>query len=103
MIRKIALDRLILSTAKDAEARRNCDLVVAMMVDRLIAPRSKLGFVRAVDRGDGERRAWALCWVLAIVRDREAYEALDWLLDRRVVSRMAWRERHLEDEHAGAL
>ena len=49
MIRKIALDRLILSTAKDAEARRYCDLVVAMMVDRLIAPRSKLGFVRAVD------------------------------------------------------
>ena len=48
-IRKIALDRLILSTAKDAAARRYCDLVVAMMVDRLIAPRSKLGFVRAVD------------------------------------------------------
>jgi hypothetical protein len=49
MIRKIALDRLILSTAKDAEARRCCDLVVAMLVDRLSAPRSKLGFVRAVD------------------------------------------------------
>jgi hypothetical protein len=49
MIRKIGLDRLILSTARDAEARRYCDLVVAMMVDRLIAPRSKLGFVRAVD------------------------------------------------------
>src|SRR6516165_4970905 len=39
MIRKIALDRLILSTSKNAEAR--CDLIVAMMVDRLIAPRSK--------------------------------------------------------------
>src|SRR5258706_3536704 len=50
-IRKIALDRLILSTAKDAVSRRHCDLVVAMMVDRLIAPRSKLGFVRAVDEG----------------------------------------------------
>jgi hypothetical protein len=49
-VRKIALDRLILSTAKDAAARRHCDLVVAMMVDRLIAPRSKLGFVRAVDQ-----------------------------------------------------
>jgi hypothetical protein len=55
MVRKIALDRLILSTAKDAEARRCCDLVVALLVDRLIAPRSKLGFVRAVDAecGDG--------------------------------------------------
>jgi hypothetical protein len=29
---------LILSTAKDAEARRFCDLVGAMLVDRLIAP-----------------------------------------------------------------
>ncbi len=48
-LRRIALDRLILSTAKDAASRRHCDLVVAMIVDRLIAPRSKLGFVRAVD------------------------------------------------------
>jgi len=29
-LRKIALDRLILSTAKDAASRRHCDLVVAM-------------------------------------------------------------------------
>src|SRR5438105_11935283 len=48
-IRKIALDRLILSTAKDAAARRHCDVIVAMIVDRLVAARSKLGFVRAVD------------------------------------------------------
>jgi hypothetical protein len=45
MIRKIGLDRLILSASKDKDAasRRGCDLIVAMMVDRLIAPRSKLG------------------------------------------------------------
>ena len=48
MLRKIALDRLILSTAKDTALRRHCDLAVAMIVDRLITPRSKLGFVRAV-------------------------------------------------------
>jgi hypothetical protein len=48
-LRRIALDRLILSTAQDAASRRYCDLVVAMIADRLIAPRSKLGFVRAVD------------------------------------------------------
>jgi hypothetical protein len=78
MIRKIALDRLILSTAKDAESRRYCDLVVAMMVDRLIAPRSKLGFVRAVD---AETASTSLGEVLGLgkVKDREAYEALDWL------------------------
>src|SRR5713101_5033133 len=83
MIRKIALDRLILSTAKDAPARRYCDLVVAMMVDRLIAPRSKLGFVRAVDE---ETATTSLGEVLGLgkVKDREAYEALDWLLERQV-------------------
>src|SRR4030081_1491783 len=50
VLRRIALDRLILSTAQDAASRRYCDLVVAMIVDRLITPRSKLGFVRAVDQ-----------------------------------------------------
>jgi hypothetical protein len=33
----------------NAAPRRYRDLVMAMLVDRLIAPRSKLGFVRAVD------------------------------------------------------
>src|SRR5260370_37671705 len=42
-VRKIALDRLILSTAKDEESRRCRDLVVGLIVDRLIAPRAKLG------------------------------------------------------------
>ena len=36
MVRKIALDRLLLSTAKAKASRRYCDLVMAMMVDRLI-------------------------------------------------------------------
>ena len=31
-IRRIALDRLILSTTKDEASRRHCDLVVAMIV-----------------------------------------------------------------------
>src|SRR5438067_11123712 len=51
MIRKLALDRLILSTTKDAASRRHCDLVVAMLVDRLIAHRAELGWVRAVGGG----------------------------------------------------
>ena len=48
-IRKLALDRLMLSTAKDADSRRHRDLVVGLIVDRLVTPRSKLGFVRAVN------------------------------------------------------
>ena len=96
MIRKIGLDRLILSTAKDAEARRNCDLVVAMMLDRLIAPRSKLGFVRAVDEETASTSLGAVL-VLGQVREREAYEALDWLLERQVRIENGLARRHLED------
>jgi transposase len=96
MIRKIALDRLILSTAKDPASRRYCDLVVAMMVDRLIEPRSKLGFVRAVD---GETAISSLGPVLGLgrVKEREAYEALDWLLEQQTRIENGLARRHLED------
>jgi transposase len=95
-IRKIALDRLILSTSKDAASRRHCDLIIAMIVDRLIAPRSKLGFVRAVDQ---ESAISSLGTVLGLgrVREREAYEALDWLLERQTRIENALARRHLED------
>jgi hypothetical protein len=96
MIRKVALDRLILSTAKDPASRRHCDLVVALMVDRLIAPRSKLGFVRAVDQ---ESAISSLGEVLGLgkVKEREAYEALDWLLERQTRIENGLARRHLED------
>jgi len=96
VVRKIGLDRLILSRAKDAGSRRNCDLVVAMLVDRLIAPRSKLGFVRAVDE---ETATTSLGAVLGLgrVKDHEAYGALDWLLERQVKIENGLARRHLKD------
>jgi transposase len=96
MIRQIALDRLILSTAKDMASRRHCDLIVAMMVDRLIAARSKLGFVRAVD---DETAASSLGAVLRLgrVKEREAYEALDWLFERQGRIENGLARRHLQD------
>lgn len=95
MLRRIALDRLMLSTAKDAASRRHCDLVVAMIVDRLITPRSKLGFVRAVD---AETATTSLGAVLRLgeVKEREAYEALDWLLDRQKRIENGLARRHLQ-------
>src|SRR6201996_5338695 len=95
-LRKIALDRLMLSTAKDAASHRQCELVVAMIVDRLIAPRSKLGFVRAVDE---ETAASSLGAVLGLgaVKEREAYEALDWLLARQERIENGLARRHLQD------
>jgi hypothetical protein len=95
-VRKIALDRLILSTAKDAASRRSCDLVVAMIVDRLIAPRSKLGFVRAVDEATASTSV-GVTLGLGTVREREAYEALDWLLERQPRIEAGLARRHLKD------
>jgi transposase len=96
MIRKLALDRLILSTAKDPASRRHCDLAVAMMVDRLITPRSKLGFVRAVDR-ESEISSLGTVLNLGKVKEREAYEALDWLLERQTRIENGLARRHLQD------
>src|SRR6202158_3668040 len=96
MIRKIGLDRLILSASKDPASRRCCDLIVAMMVDRLIAPRSKLGFVRAVDEETASSSLGAVLQ-LGRVREREAYEALDWLLERQARIETSLARRHLED------
>lgn len=96
MIRKIGLDRLILSAPKDPASRRCCDLIVAMMVDRLIAPRSKLGFVRAVDEETALSSLGAVLH-LGRVKEREAYEALDWLLERQARIENGLARRHLED------
>lgn len=95
-IRKIALDRLLLSTATDATSARHCALIVAMIVDRLVTPRSKLGFVRAVSP-DTACSSLGAVLELGEVGEREAYAALDWLLaqQRRVENGLA--RRHLED------
>src|ERR1700749_1726978 len=95
-LRRIALDRLILSTAKDAASRRHCDLVGAMIGDRLIAPRSKLGVVRAVDE-ETAATSWGAVLRLGAVKEREAYEALDWLLARQERIENGLARRHLRD------
>ena len=96
MVRKIALDRLMLSTASDAASARHCALIIAMIVDRLVEPRSKLGFVRAVSRGTACSSLGAVL-ELGEVGEREPYAALDWLLSqqRRIENGLA--RRHLED------
>ena len=96
MVREIALDRLLLSTAKDAASLRHRDLVVAMIVDRLVAPRSKLGFVRAVD---AETASTSLGGVLGLgeVAEAEAYAALDWLLTQQPRIEKALARRHLQN------
>ena len=95
MLRKIHLDRLLLSTAKDKASRRFCDLTVGLIVDRLLASRSKLGFVRAIN---GETASSSLGELLALgaVEDREVYFALDWLLEQQPRVESALARRHLK-------
>jgi hypothetical protein len=96
VIRQIALDRLILSTARDEPSRRSRDLVVGLIVDRLIAPRSKLGFVRAVDPATA---CSSLGVVLGLERvaEREVYAALDWLLGQQPRIEAGLARRHLRE------
>jgi hypothetical protein len=86
-IRKLALDRLILSTTKDEHSQRMSALVVAMIVDRLIAPRSKLGFVRAVS---AETACSSVGEVLGLGRARPMRRSTGFWRGRRA-SRPVWR------------
>jgi hypothetical protein len=95
-LRKIALDRLILSTAKDEQSRRHRDLVLGLIVDRLVTPRSKLGFVRSVN---GETASSSLGEVLGLgkVAEREVYAALDWLVEQQPRIESGLARRHLKE------
>jgi hypothetical protein len=96
MVRQIALDRLLLSTAKDAGSKRARDLVVAMLVDRLVAPRSKLALARSLQ---AETATSSLGPVLGLgaVAEREVYAALDWLLTQQPRIEAGLARRHLKD------
>ena len=95
-VRKLALDRLMLSTAKDAASRRHRDLVVGLIVDRLVTPRSKLGFGRAVNPATA---CTSLGEVLGLgtVAEREVYAALDWLVAQQPRIEAGLARRHLKD------
>jgi transposase len=87
MIKKLGLDRLI--AAKRSRAR---DLVLAMVVERLIHPCSKLATTRLwhsstlaeeLGVGDGD--------------EDELYEAMDWLLERQARIEHKLAKRHLTE------
>lgn len=90
-LRKLRLDKLI--------ASRRCgrrDLAVAMIVARIIDPRSKL----AMSRGLGEETAWStLGEELDIVGadENELYDAMDWLFTRQERIESALAQRHLRN------
>ena len=93
-LRRVALERLI---APQPSPQRS--LVVAMVVARILDPRSKL----ATARGLGEETRWSTLGELleAPSADEEAlYAAMDWLVPRQPEIEAKLAKRHLEE---GAL
>jgi len=90
-LRKVGLDKVIASRRS-----RVRDRVVAMIVARVIAPRSKL----ATARGLSDETAFTSLGEMLGVRDAgadELYAAMDWLLPRQERIEDALGKRHLHD------
>jgi transposase len=90
MIRKLGLDEII---ASDPSRRR--DLVVAMIVERLVFPSSKLANTR-----HWHDSTLAEELDVAEANEDQLYDAMDWLLQRQSAIEKKLAKRHLSD---GAL
>lgn len=91
---RLGLPKLLTERRGGTASRRHRDLALGLIVNRVIAPASKLATVRALNAETaasslGERLG------LGMVRDREIYEALDWLLDQQERIENGLARRHL--------
>lgn len=91
---QLGLTMLLTERRGGPAARRDRDLVMALIVNRVIAPASKLATVRALNPQTaasslGERLG------LGEVKDREIYDALDWLVDQQSRIENGLAKRHL--------
>jgi DDE family transposase len=94
MAEQIGLPKLLSERRGGSTSRRHRDLVLALIVNRVIAPTSKLATVRALNPQTaasslGERLG------LGEVAEREIYAALDWLLDQQERIESALAKSHL--------
>jgi hypothetical protein len=91
---QIGLPKLLTERRGGPASRRYRDLVMALIVNRVIAPASKLATVRALNPETaasslGERLG------LSEVGEREIYEALDWLVAQQARIENGLAKRHL--------
>jgi len=91
---QVGLPKLLTERHGGAAGRRYRDLVLALIVNRVIAPASKLATVRALN---AETAASSLGARLGLgdVGEREIYESLDWLLDQQARIESGLAKRHL--------
>ena len=93
-LRKLGLDRLL--QGRSGVARRVRDLIEAMIIQRIIAPGSKLAFHRALGP-ETAASSLALSVGLVDVAEREVYDALDWLIGEQPRIETALAKTHLID------
>jgi hypothetical protein len=93
-IRKLGLDRTL--QGRSQVERRVRDLIEAMIVERIVAPGSKLAFHRAL-APETATTSLALSMGLADVAEREVYAALDWLVEAQPRIEAALARKHLFD------
>jgi hypothetical protein len=91
---QLGLSKLLSERRGGPASRRYRDLVMALIVNRIIAPASKLATVRALNP---ETAAPSLGQRLGRgeVAEREIYESLDWLLEQQERVENALAKRHL--------
>ena len=87
--RSIGLDRLL-----GPDGNRPRDLVLAMIVNRMIAPASKLAIARALNPATASS-SLGVELGLGEVDENELYEALDWLRERQPAIEAALARRYL--------
>ena len=96
-MRKTGLDALL--KARTKEEQRSAAIVRALIVNRVIAPGSKLAFWRALEPETAASSLAKACG-LENVAEREVYAALDWLLEQQSRIETALAKKHLK---SGAL
>lgn len=94
VIRKLGLERTLQGRIGVDKRVRN--LIEAMIIQRIIAPGSKLAFHRALAPATATS-SLALSIGLVDVAEREVYAALDWLIEQQPRIEATLAKRHLTD------
>jgi transposase len=89
-LRRLGLDRVISSRATTQRS-----LVLAMVVQRIIAPASKLATARSLAEATGASTLKEVLALAESVDEDDLYAALDWLLERQEAIERSLAKRHL--------
>jgi transposase len=91
-VRKIGLDRLL-----GSKVSRERNLALAMIVERILDPASKLATARCLDDLTLSSTLAEECHLEGRIHENELYAAMDWLLERQPRIEKALARRHLAE------